>query len=247
MKKVISDWLNNEKNKELVEFIKSIVFALVIALVLRSSVVEANYIFSGSMTPTLLAGDYVLVNKMAYALNLRIPYYPITLARFSTPKHGDIVTFIYPQDNSKIFVKRVMGLPGDVIEIKNKQVYINNESIKLESKEDYENYYLAYKEFVENHPHMIIHRKEQSIYGDFGPIKVSENCYFVLGDNRDNSADSRFWGFVPAENVLGKSMIIYFSNSETLFPSMNSFSWETFSPVKWLQGIRWKRFGTITI
>ncbi|MBI4650671.1 signal peptidase I [Candidatus Desantisbacteria bacterium] len=231
-------WIKNDKNKEILEFIKSIVIALIIALTLRSSVIEANFIFSGSMTPTLLAGDYVLVNKMAY--NLRIPFSSYDIINFKLPKRGDIVTFIYPQDNSKIFVKRVIGLPGDIIEIKNQELYINNEKIKRISTRDYDTLYSGYNEYIESKPHSIIHRKAQSIYGDFGPIVIPDNSYFVLGDNRDNSADSRFWGFVPGKNILGRALIIYFSNSETM-------NWKSPSPFDWIKGIRLKRFGSILL
>ncbi len=257
MSKSVLDWFKNEKGKEFIEFLKSIIFALIIALMLRSTVVEANYIFSGSMTPTLLAGDYILVNKLRYGVRLPNPknmvklinrfwdentvYYPsISIANFATPQRSDIITFIYPQDTSKIFVKRVIGIPGDIIEIKDQILYINNQKIKIDPNPYFDNMFLSYNEYVDNNKHTIIHRKMQSLYGNYGPVLVPENNYFVLGDNRDNSADSRFWGFVPVENVLGKALVTYFSNSETL-------NWNPLLIIDWIKGIRWSRMGTLLV
>ncbi|MBI5207544.1 MAG: signal peptidase I [Candidatus Firestonebacteria bacterium] len=236
----IIEWYKSKKefHNEAVEFVKSIIFALIIALVLRSSVVEANYIFSGSMTPTLLAGDYILVYKTAY--NIRIPFSDISIFHIGNPERGDIVTFVYPHDKSKIFVKRVVGLPGDVVEIRNQKLLINNEQIHYERMPNFDSIYLSFNEHLGEHIHTIIERNERSLYGEYGPIVVPEGNYFVLGDNRDNSADSRFWGFVPYKNVLGKALVTYFSNSETL---------SSFPPaiINWIRGIRWKRIGVLLV
>ncbi len=170
------------------EQVKSILSALIIALFIRTFIVQAYKIPSGSMIPTLVVGDHILVNKFIYGI--KIPYLRKTIIPVSKPKRGDVIVFSFPLDPSKDFIKRVIGLPGDTIEIIGKKVYINGKLYKDEHA-----YYDGGKVLVER----------------FGPVKVPEWGLFVMGDNRNHSYDSRFWGFVPLSYVKGKAMIVYWS------------------------------------
>ena len=165
-----------------------------IAFFIRTFVIQAYKIPSGSMKPTLLIGDHILVSKFNYGIKL--PLIRSTLIPFGTPKRGDIVVFIYPEDRSKDFIKRLVGVPGDTIEIRDKKILING---------------LPYKDehgvYVD---HMIIPGSVQP-RDNFGPVTVPEKKLFVMGDNRDESYDSRFWGMVDQRDVLGKALIIYWS------------------------------------
>lgn len=177
------------------ENLEAILIAVVLAMVIRTFVVQAFKIPSGSMKETLLIGDHILVNKFVYGV--RLPYLKTVLIPWKTPERGDIVVFKYPEDPKKDYIKRVIGTPGDVLEIRDKRVYINGVVLHDE----------AYAE-----------RKEETILDanlshrdNFGPIRVPENALFVMGDNRDFSHDSRFWGFVEIEEIKGKAFMIYFS------------------------------------
>ncbi len=184
------------------EWLKDLAIALIIALVIRAFFIQAFRIPSESMVPTLLVGDHLLVEKITY--------------RFREPKRGEIIVFKFPLDESKDYIKRVIGLPGDTIEVRGKEVYINGRHIE----EPYA---------VHLDPNVI--PKEISPRDFFGPVKVPKDSYFVMGDNRDNSFDSRFWGFVPRRNIVGKALIIYFS--------VNT---KAGSPLEW---IRWGRIGKL--
>ncbi len=196
------------------EYSESIIIAILLALLIRAFVVQAFKIPSGSMKPTLLVGDHILVNKFIYGIKLRIPFTALnySLVPISSPKRNDVVVFIFPKDTSKDFIKRVIGLPGDTIQIKDKKIYINNQPM--------------------DDPHgtfsdqRIISEMEQP-RDNTGPIVVPPNKIFVMGDNRDESYDSRFWGFVDLKLVLGKAFIIYWSWDRTEF------------------GIRWNRLGNL--
>lgn len=152
------------------ETIETILWALVLALLLRTFVVQAFWIPSGSMIPTLIPRDRVLVSKFWYG--------------FTEPKRGQIVVFKYPVDPQRDFVKRVIGLPGEMVEIDNGTVSIDGEPLG--------------EPYIKNHDRF-----------NFGPVKVPEDHYFVMGDNRPNSQDSRFWGFVPEENLKGPAFFRY--------------------------------------
>lgn len=176
------------------EYAESIVFALLLALFIRSFIVQAFKIPSGSMIPTLQIGDHILVNKLSYGI--RIPFWEHYLMDFKKPKLGDVVVFIFPEDRSKDFIKRVIGVAGDVVEIRNKKIFINNKPIE------------------DPHAHFEGDPPERSAFNlrdDFGPREVPENHIFVMGDNRDRSYDSRFWGFVELEDIKGKAFLIYWS------------------------------------
>lgn len=181
------------KNKFL-DWAKSILIALIIALFIRTFIVQAYKIPSGSMIPTLLIGDYLLVNKLSYGL--RNPIKDDFLYEWSLPKRQEIVVFTYPADKNLDFIKRVIGLPGDTVEIINKKVYVNGAPLEE-----------PYVQFTDKE----IYPKDISPRDNFGPVVVPQGHIFVLGDNRDQSYDSRFWGFVPLHSLKGKALIIYFS------------------------------------
>ncbi len=216
------------------ENIASALVALVVVFVIRSSVVEAFRIPSGSMIPTLLVGDHIFVNKFAYGF--KIPFSdwvgkPIYFIERAGPQHGDIIVFEFPKDPSIYYIKRVVGLPGDVIEIRNKVLSINGKVIEqtptekdtaekifsqLDNDPKYSRNYLdVYREKLFDDPnqmgHLMMLDKNSVIDEVRGPITVPPESYFVMGDNRDYSNDSRFWGFVPASNVKGKAIVIWLS------------------------------------
>lgn len=173
------------------EWVEAIIIAVILALFIRSFVVQAFKIPSGSMLETLQIGDHLLVSRFAY--DIKVPFTNMVLFSTGTPDHGDIIVFEYPEDPSKDFIKRVIGLPGDTIEIKDKIVYRNGEPLEE-----------AYTQHSD--PRILPSRR------DFlAQFTVPEGKYFVLGDNRDDSRDSRFWGFVGREAIVGKALILYWS------------------------------------
>ena len=176
------------------EYAEAIVIAVLIAFFIRTFIIQAFKIPSGSMKPTLQIGDHILVTKFIYGV--KIPIIRKTLVSIGEPKRGDMVVFIYPEDRSKDFVKRVIGIGGDNIEIRNKKIYLNGLP--------YNDNYGVYTD------DMIIPGAAQP-RDNFGPVTVPPGSVFVMGDNRDQSYDSRFWGFVDLRDVLGKAFIIYWS------------------------------------
>ncbi len=190
---------NNKSKKEKIkskvqEYIEAIIIAILIALVIRTFFIQAFKIPSRSMVPTLLVGDQILVNKFIYGV--KIPYLRKTIIPVTNPEKGDIVVFIYPNDRSKDFIKRVIGIAGDKIEIKNKRIFINDK--------EYSDSYGVYSDNL-IYPGVIQPRD------NFGPVTVPQDSLFVMGDNRDESSDSRYWGFVDIKDVEGKAFIIYWS------------------------------------
>ncbi len=176
------------------EYAEAIIVAVLLALFIRTFVIQAFKIPSGSMLPTLLIGDHLLVNKFIYGI--RVPFNGKVLVPIKEPKSGDIIVFKFPKDRSIDYIKRVVGVPGDTIQVKNKKLYRNS------------------KQVDDPHAHFtstIVLPAGVSPKDNFGPITVPEGKYFVMGDNRDNSSDSRFWGFVDKRDVLGKAIIIYWS------------------------------------
>lgn len=182
------------KKGALRENIEAIIIAVILALFIRTFVVQAFKIPSGSMKQTLLIGDHILVNKFIYGV--KIPFSDITVIPIKNPKRGDIIVFKFPEDLDKDFIKRVVGVSGDVVEIRNKQVYINN-------------MLLNHDHGIHTDPHIIPGAFQSR--DNFGPVTVPPASLFVLGDNRDHSYDSRFWGFVDLKAVKGKAFIIYWS------------------------------------
>jgi signal peptidase I len=176
------------------EYAEAAAIAVILALFIRTFVVQAFKIPSGSMEPTLLVGDHILVNKFIYGI--KIPYLRKTIIPISEPKRNDVIVFIYPVDQSKDFIKRVIGLPGDTVEIIGKEILINGKPL-----DD------GFGHYTEGQGPS----GRSSARGRFGPLKVPEGHLFVMGDNRDHSYDSRFWGFVPLSFVKGEAFIIYWS------------------------------------
>jgi signal peptidase I len=190
---VIFERKENTKSR-IRESIEAVIIAVLIALIIRTFVIGNYEIPSGSMKPTLLVGDRILVSKFIYGI--KIPYFRKTIISITNPKRGDVVVFIYPVDRSKDFIKRVVGLAGDTLEIKNKKIFINGK--------EYNDSYGVYRD-------SIIYRQTTNSRDNFGPVTVPEGSIFVMGDNRDDSFDSRFWGFVNLQDVEGKAFIIYWS------------------------------------
>jgi signal peptidase I len=176
------------------EYAESIAIAIILALIIRTFLVQAFKIPSGSMEDTLAIGDHLLVSKFIYGTKI-----PLTDKRVLTlrdPRRGDVIVFEYPEDTSKDFIKRVIGTPGDVVEGKDKKVFVNGKP--------YENPHEIHKEKE-------IIPKEMNPRDSFGPITVPENSFFVMGDNRDRSYDSRFWKFVRRDQIKGLAFIKYWS------------------------------------
>jgi signal peptidase I len=182
------------KKSILREYAEAILVAILLALFIRTFVVQAFKIPSGSMKPTLLVGDHILVNKFLYGIKL--PFVNSTLIPITDPKRGDIVVFKFPVDPKKDFIKRVIGIPGDVVEIRNKKTYLNNKPMVD-----------PYGTHLD--PHIIPRRARPR--DNFGPVTVPPKSLFVMGDNRDHSYDSRFWKFVDMSKVKGKAFVIYWS------------------------------------
>ena len=176
------------------EYAEAIIVALVLALFIRTFVVQAFKIPSGSMEPTLEIGDHILVNKFIYGV--KIPFTSIQLFPLEKPKRGDVIVFIYPLDPSKDFIKRVVAVEGDAVKIVSKKLYINGVEVP-----DPHAFYTDQSAFP----------GEVQKRDNLGPVAVPKGALFVLGDNRDRSLDSRFWGFVPLADVRGKAFIIYWS------------------------------------
>jgi signal peptidase I len=192
------------------ENIEAILVAILIALFIRTFVVQAFKIPSGSMKQTLQIGDHILVNKFIFGI--KMPYWNKTILPLKTPQRGDIIVFKYPVDPHKDFIKRVIGVGGDVIESRDKQLYVNHKLVNHEFG-------------VHTDPRILSGANKPR--DNFGPLTVPENALFVMGDNRDESYDSRFWGFVDLKAVNGKAFIIYWSWDSQNF------------------GVRWKRLGQI--
>jgi signal peptidase I len=217
------------------EWVEPFLIAAVVALFIRQFIVEAFKIPSGSMIPTLTIGDHLLVNKFVYGP--RIPFTDSRVFTWKEPKRGDIIVFKYPENETKNFIKRVVGLPGDKIEIKNGKLFINDQPIPVTDQGVYEGrdqgmsspYYpkpRLLEEQLGTVKHHILYLHDQSGY-NFGPVLVPKDSVFVMGDNRDNSQDSRVWGFVSGNKILGKALIIY-------------WSWD--GDDRW---VRWERIGNL--
>jgi len=206
------------KRKIIKEYLEPIAIAILIALFIRTFVVQAFKIPSSSMEPTLQVGDHILVSKFIYGI--KIPFTQTKLSQFKNPQRGDVIVFIYPKDSSKDFIKRVVGIGEDRIDIEGNKVYVNGKQM-----EDPWGHYDTKNEW----------RKNLGPVGPFEHVVVPKDHLFVLGDNRDNSQDSRFWGFVHVSEVKGKAFVIYFSGPSflnILFP----WIWDEIS---------WMRFGKL--
>ncbi len=187
------------------EYAEAIITALLLALIIRAYVVQAFKIPSGSMIPTLLVGDHILVTKFIYGT--KIPFNDTRVLVFREPQRGDVVVFKYPQDPDRDFIKRVIGIGGDVVEGRNKIVYVNGKALNE-----------PYIQHTDNDIRSI----GMDVRDNFGPLYVPKGKLFVMGDNRDQSYDSRYWGFVDLNAVKGKAFIIYWSwDSNRHLPRLN--------------------------
>jgi signal peptidase I len=195
------------------EYFESLVVAVILALFVRTFVFQAFKIPTGSMENNLLVGDHLLVNKMSYAPA------PTAFERLILPQkpvgRGDIIVFKYPEEPERDFIKRVIGLPGDRLELRRKRIYINGELL--------DEPYVRYLEAPSTDGPLRI----GDLREEYGPVTVPAGQYFMMGDNRDNSEDSRYWGFMPESYVKGEALIIYFSAGEGA------------------GGIRWGRLGNL--
>ena len=230
------------------EWASLILVPLLGVMILNATIVKAYHVPTGSMRTTIEIGDNLLVNRFIYGprtpdmiplLNVKLPHYVFPIGR--DPKPGEIIVFTYPVDQKTDYVKRCMAVPGQTLEIKDDIVYIDGkpegERTLLRCEYDpTEGHYLDYYQIT---------RDDGSTYqvryynykgrkpGNYGPVTLPEGQYFAMGDNRDNSADSRYWGFVPRENITGKPLAIY-------------FSWNEYVPFSHLtEKIRWGRIGTL--
>ncbi len=209
-KQAIDIQKNRKRKGAIREYAEAILIALAVALFIRTFVVQAFKIPSGSMIPTLEIGDHILVNRFIYGF--RIPYTRVRLLPFTMPQRGDVIVFVYPEDNSKDFIKRVIGIGGDTVEIRDKRIFLNGQP--------WEDPHGVYTD-----PRVMPRNMDPR--DNFGPVKVPSDQLFVMGDNRDNSRDSRYWGFVHVGEVKGKAFLIY-------------YSWDSSN-----HGIRWKRIGRV--
>ena len=214
-----------------VEYARSFFPIFLIVLILRSFIFEPFRIPSASMMPTLLIGDFILVNKYDYGI--RLPVLNMKIIDNNKPKRGDVIVFRYPEDPSIPFIKRVIGVPGDVLRYKDKVLYINNVPMKQEDLGSYEGHGAGKvmdgvqlkEEYLGDVDHQIL--LDPYRFSGTMEVTVPKDKYFVMGDNRDNSKDSRYWGFVPDENLIGHAFLVW-------------MNWDLKNG-----GIDWKRIGTI--
>ncbi len=208
-----------KKQKSVVrEYTEALLVALLLAVFIRSFVVQAFKIPSGSMLPTLQIGDHILVSKFTYGLRLPYPFETLVF-EWGRPEHGDVIVFVYPKDETKDFIKRVVAVAGDEVQIRNKQLFVNG----VADESPYAHF--ANPERIipgprDNYPPLLPDRSGE-------PVVVPSGKLFVMGDNRDHSHDSRFWGFVDAQDVKGKAFLIY-------------WSWD--GQGRW---VRWERLGAL--
>lgn len=191
---ILKNVAERPQKSKLREYIEAIIYALILAMILRTFVIQAYKIPSGSMIPTLLIGDHILVNKFIYGIN--IPFIDKKFFVFRNPKRGDVIVFKYPEDPSRDFIKRVIGVEGDIIEVKDRALYVNG----IQQHEKYAQY--TEKDIMD---------RALGPRDEFGPITIPKGKLFMMGDNRDHSLDSRFWGYVDLNQVRGEAIIKYWS------------------------------------
>ncbi|MCM8783019.1 MAG: signal peptidase I [Candidatus Omnitrophica bacterium] len=182
--------VQKRKKSAIREWIESILIAFLMAMVIRTFVVQAFKIPTGSMQPTLLVGDHILVNKFIYGLRIPFSGKRIHIPGLRSPRRGEVVVFIYPEEPKKDFIKRLVAFEGERVRIKDGRIYINGSPL-------------------EEGVFARIYYYNRGIYGNTEEVIVPKGCYYVLGDNSSSSQDSRYWGFVPDKNLLGKAFLIY--------------------------------------
>ena len=201
------------QSRTILDNLKQVLTVLIFFFIMKTSIVEAYKIPSQSMEDTLLVGDFLLANKFVYGA--RLPMIDWRLPGISDPERGDIIIFVFPGDGETKYIKRCIGLPGDTIEIKDKAVFINGEEYRLPE----------HGKYIARNPRtgeLIVEPRRPGGYDsrdNFGPLVVPPESYFMMGDNRDNSYDSRYWGTVPAENILGEAMVVHWSWDDSELPS----------------------------
>ncbi len=235
-----------EKEDGIKETLKTVFYAILIAVLIRTFLFEPFKIPSGSMYPTLYVGDYLFVSKYTYGYSKHsLPFsMPLFEGRIweDAPQRGDVVVFKFPQDNKTDFIKRVIGLPGDKIKMEDGRLYING---KMVEREEIENFVLRddfgngerFHQYIETLPngkkHKILELSDYEKNDNVPEVVVPQDSYFVMGDNRDRSDDSRVSvGFVPAENLVGKARFLFFSHN-------SDDAW--YQPWYWPRKIRWSR------
>ncbi len=221
------------------DWLEFIITLIIMVFFIRTTVVEAYRIPSSSMEDTLLVGDFLMVNKFLYGIRtpdwIGVPFTKIgfdvphtRLPALRQPRRGDVIVFKYPLDPSQNYIKRCVGLPGDTIEVRDKVLYVNGKVFRDAPGAKYVDVRMP-----EDYPQPEIVPQGAGNRDNYGPIVVDPNCYFMMGDNRDNSADSRFWGFVPRDKIVGNALIIY-------------FSWDKYTPLyRFSEKIRWGRIAML--
>ncbi|MGD8321149.1 MAG: signal peptidase I [Gemmatimonadota bacterium] len=222
-----------ENQNAALEWTKSLLIAFVLFLVLRSFIVQTFVITSGSMEDTLLVGDMLLVNRAA--IGSRIPFTSLRIPGYSTPKRFDVIVFDPPHEENLKLVKRLIGLPGDTLQMRNRVLYINGAA--------QDEPYVKHSDIAdETHPWMVWQRDylapgvDPATYAptrdNWGPLVIPEDRYFMLGDNRETSFDSRYWGLLEGWRLEGRALFIYYSYNK-----------QSYRPFPWLREVRWGRIG----
>ncbi len=237
-----------KKKSKLREVVESLAVAFLAVMILRSTVVQAYHVPTGSMKSTVLIGDFLLVNKFIYGartpdsiplLNYQLPH--LVFPALKDPEPGEIVVFKYPPEPSIDYVKRCIAIGGQTIELRDGDVFIDGkaegkkEFLRKEYDPEEQRHVMFYRITRDNgHSYVIRHYENHNTKSEnYGPTKIEPGHYFMMGDNRDNSSDSRYWGFVPRKNVVGEAMIIY-------------WSWNKYLPLyKLPHKVRWSRIGSI--
>lgn len=222
---------------EAMSYAKSLAIALAMALLLKHFVIEAYRIPTGSMEDTILVGDFLIANKFIYGS--RIPFTDIRFGGIRDPKQGEIVIFKYPLNPSQNYVKRCIAVPGDILEIKNKVIYVNG--VRFEDE--------GFTKFDDG-DHIQPKGSPHFVRDNYGPYRVPEDSFFMMGDNRDNSNDSRYWGVVPRDNILGKALFLHWSWNDD--PNAPYIDWTNpftiahsmaYNFMHFYKRVRWDRLG----
>lgn len=235
-----------DKEENFMDTVRTVIYAILIAILIRTVWFEPFKIPSGSMYPTLYVGDYLFVSKYTYGYSKHsMPWsIPLFEGRIwqDEPQRGDVVVFKYPRDNKTDFIKRVIGLPGDKIKLEKGRLYINGELIKREQIEDFaprneQGSVERFRQYIETLPngveHKILEVSDNEPNDNFNELEIPQGNYFMMGDNRDHSDDSRVnVGFVPDENLVGKARFLFFSHNQ-------EEAW--YKPWEWPKKIRWSR------